>query len=433
MPEVPTPLRSELRHDLQHRATPMTGRDPRERGRTTTPLELLYDLTYVIAFGAAAEQLADLVGHGHVAPALGAYAFAIFSVSWAWMNFTWFASAYGNDDAVFRVATIVQMVGVVVLTFGLPLSFAHTAEGGSPNNALLVVGYVVMRVPLVALWLRAARDDPARRRTAVAYAVVIAVAQAGWVLAAVAGLSRTPTVVALVALALAELAAPVVLERRLGAAPWNAGHIAERFSLLTLMTIGEVVAATTSAVGALEQEQGWSVAAVVLVSCGLLLAAGLWWAYFQIPSRAVLERFPERTFAWRYAHLPIFGGIAAVGGGLRVAAVAVEEEGLSVLQIALALALPLAAVVLMVFVTWSVLMHSYDWTHVPLMVAALVPLAGAVALGASRSGEPIELTTAGDVTALVAVVALVTCCVVVEVVGHEVVGYRHTVRALDGT
>ena len=57
--------RSRLRDELRHRIRPMTGRDPRERGRTTTPLELLYDLTYVIAFAAAAEQLAHYIGDGH--------------------------------------------------------------------------------------------------------------------------------------------------------------------------------------------------------------------------------------------------------------------------------------------------------------------------------------------------------------------------------
>lgn len=76
-----------------------------------------------------------------------------------------------------------------------------------------------------------------------------------------------------------------MVERKLGRAPWNAGHIAERFSLLTLITLGEVAAATTSAVAALTQAQGWSVAAVVIASSGLVLAAALWWAYFLIPSR----------------------------------------------------------------------------------------------------------------------------------------------------
>ncbi len=98
---------------------------------------------------------------GAAAPAFGAYLFAIFGVSWAWMNFTWFSSAYGNDDALFRVATIVQMVGAVIFVFGLPVSFESAVHGESPNNALLVIGYIVMRVPLIVLWLRAAREDPA--------------------------------------------------------------------------------------------------------------------------------------------------------------------------------------------------------------------------------------------------------------------------------
>jgi len=180
-------LRSQLRNDLIHRLRPMTGRDPKERGRSSSPLELLYDLTYVIAFAAAAEQLAHQITEGHVAPAIGAYVFAIFAVSWAWLNFTWFASAYDNDDAVFRIATIVQMIGVIILTFGLPLSFSDAAAGRSPNNLLIVVGYIVMRVPLVGLWLRAARQDPGRRRLALTYAVVIAIVQTGWLLTAVAG------------------------------------------------------------------------------------------------------------------------------------------------------------------------------------------------------------------------------------------------------
>nr|WP_246324518.1 low temperature requirement protein A [Petropleomorpha daqingensis] len=410
----------------------MTGRDPRERDRSATPIELLYDLTYVIAFGAAAELLAHHVSAGEVGPAVGAYVFAIFAVSWAWMNFTWFASAYGNDDALFRVATIVQMVGVVVLTLGLPVSFEAAAEGHSPNNALMVVGYVVMRVPLIGLWLRAARQDPEHRRTAVAYAVMIAIAQIGWVLTTLVPAPVAVTVALLVALALAEMAAPVVAERKLGRLPWNAGHIAERFSLLTLITLGEVVAATTGAVGALAGAQGWSVAAGAIAASGLVLAASLWWAYFLIPSRAILEQWPGRTWAWRYAHLPMFGSIAAVGAGLRVAAAAVEEQEVSLVQIAVALAVPVGAVIVTIFATWSVLMRSYDLTHVPLFVLTLIPLVAAVVVAAiaGRHG-PVDLESPADTTALVTVIALVTLSAVVEVVGHELVGFRHTVRVVQ--
>ncbi|MFB9235555.1 low temperature requirement protein A [Plantactinospora siamensis] len=432
MAEKQADLPASLKHQLHHRLRPMTGRDPRERGRSTTPIELLYDLTYVIAFGAAADQLAHQISEGHVGPALGAYAFAIFSVTWAWMNFTWFASSYDNDDALFRIATLVQMIGVIVLTFGLPVSFDAAAHGHSPNNLLMVVGYIIMRVPLIGLWLRAARQDRAHRRIAVAYAVAIAVAQTGWLLSAILPLPVAVTVGVLVLLAVAEMAAPVVLERNLGAPPWNAGHIAERFSLLTLITIGEVVAATTSAVGALIRAQGWTIAAIAIAASGLVLAGAMWWAYFLIPSRPILERWPERTFGWRYAHLPIFGAIAAVGAGLRVATTAVEEKELSALEVVLALAIPVAVLVLTIFATWTVLMRSYDLTHVPLLVLNLVPLVAAVGLPLLlHSTEPVDPARPASLAILVGAIALVALSAVVEVVGHERVGFTHTMRALD--
>lgn len=121
-------LRQELREQLRHRVRPLTGIVPRGGERQVTPLELLYDLTYVIAFAAAAEELTAALAHGHFALGVGAYVFATFAIGWAWLNFTWYTSAYGNDDAVFRVATLVQMVGALLLVFGLPQSF-HDAEG----------------------------------------------------------------------------------------------------------------------------------------------------------------------------------------------------------------------------------------------------------------------------------------------------------------
>ena len=428
MAELSTDFRARLKDDLWHRVRPMTGRSPHEQHRSATPLELLYDLVYVIAFGAAAQQLAHLLGDGHVLAGIGAYLFAIFGVSWAWMNFTWFSSAYGNDDALFRASTIAQMVGVVIFTFGLPLSFEAAAHGESPNNALMVVGYVIMRVPLIALWLRAAREDQARRRTAVAYAITIALAQVGWVLTTVIPLPALVIVVALVLLAAAEMIAPVVIEHRIGRAPWNAGHIAERFSLLTLITLGEVVASTTLAVGALIDAQGLSPAAVTIAAAGIVLAAALWWAYFLIPSRTLLERWPERVWAWRYAHLPMFGAIAAVGAGLHIAALAVEHEEGSPLVVALATAVPVAIVILVVYATWSLLVRSFDIAHFPMLLVCLLPLIAAVVV-AAVAGSHGDL----DVGVLVAIIALIALSSIVEVVVHERVGYAHTIRALEAS
>jgi len=426
MPELSDEFRARLKADLHHRVRPMSGRDPSDPHRTATPLELLYDLVYVIAFGVAAQQLAHFLVDGHAGPAIGAYLFAIFGVTWAWMNFTWFSSAYGNDDALFRAATITQMVGVVIFVFGLPMSFEAAEHGGNPNNGLLILGYAVMRVPLIALWLRAAREHRARRQTALAYAVVIAVAQVGWVLTTVLPITTPVVVIALIALAAAEMIAPVVIEHRLGRAPWNPTHIGERFASLTLITLGEVVASTTIAVGALMESQGLSPAAVTIAAAGILLAAALWWAYFLIPSGTLLARWPARIWPWRYAHLPMFGAIAAVGAGLHVAALAVEHGEGSLVLIASSIAIPVAIVILLVYFTWSLLVRSFDATHFPMLILCLLPLGAAVVVAVLFGSAEVL-----DIGVLVAVIALVALSAVVEVVVHERVGYRHTVSALE--
>ena len=85
---------------------------------------------------------------------------------WAWINYSWLASAYDNDDIFFRIATLVVMVGVLVVALGVPDVFHSIDEGDYLDNTVMVAGYVVMRVATVAIWLRAAKHDPARRKTA---------------------------------------------------------------------------------------------------------------------------------------------------------------------------------------------------------------------------------------------------------------------------
>ncbi|HEX3530828.1 MAG TPA: low temperature requirement protein A, partial [Thermoanaerobaculia bacterium] len=117
----------------------LRGRDIHEKHRVSTPLELLFDLTFVVAISQAASQLHHGVVEHHVTQALPGYLVAFAAAWWAWMNYTWFASAYDNDDTLFRVLTLVQMGGVLVLATGIPGLFTGHFRAG-------VIGYVVMRL-----------------------------------------------------------------------------------------------------------------------------------------------------------------------------------------------------------------------------------------------------------------------------------------------
>ncbi|HET7720442.1 MAG TPA: low temperature requirement protein A, partial [Acidimicrobiales bacterium] len=93
----------------------MRPRDPGQAHRAATPLELFFDLTFVVAVAQCAASLHHAVAADHAGDVAFAYPATFFAIWWAWMNFTWFASAYDVDDTLYRIATFVQMAGVLVL------------------------------------------------------------------------------------------------------------------------------------------------------------------------------------------------------------------------------------------------------------------------------------------------------------------------------
>ena len=402
-----------------HRLARMTGRDPSQSHRAATPLELLFDLTLVIAIGQASGQFSHLIAEGHFGAALGGMAFALFSIVWAWINFTWFASAYDTDDWVYRVATMVQMIGVIVIALGLPALFHSIDEGDHIDNRVLVIGYVVMRVALVAQWLRVAKQDPERRATALAYAKYVSIAQAGWLVVAFTSLEFWPTVLCALVLFALEMAGPVLAERKTSGTPWHPHHIAERFGLLAIITLGEGIFGTVASVSAIVEEQSWSMEAVLIIVAGIGLTFGLWWNYFIIPSGDALAKFRDKSFIWGYGHMFIFGAIAATGAGLHVAAYVIEGEStLGHVGAVLAVAIPVLVFCVGLFALYSFLMGTVDPFHFGLMAGCVAVVLLAVAVTAAGASIGIGLI-------------IVMLAPAVIVVGYETIGHRHEARMME--
>src|SRR3954469_20935258 len=98
----------------------MDGRDPAEAHRASTPLELLFDLCFVVAVAQAAAQLAHGIEEEHTAAAVGGFPMGFFPIRWAWIIFPWFTSAYDVDDVPYRLLPLLQMAGVLILAAGVP-------------------------------------------------------------------------------------------------------------------------------------------------------------------------------------------------------------------------------------------------------------------------------------------------------------------------
>ena len=321
----------------------MTGRDPNEAHRVATPLELLFDLTFASCFSLAASQYARVLAEGRYTAALVGFGFATFAICWAWSNFSWFSSAYDTDDWIFRVVTMVQMVGVLVLATGLPRMFGSLERGERLDNSIMVLGYVIMRIALVAQWLRASRQDPSRRRACLTYAAVISIAQVGWVLQVVLYLSAAAAITLGVSLAVLELSTPFLVEGEGGAIPWHAHHIVERHSLFALMALGEGIVGTVAALSAIAEARGWTLETVLVGVAGTALTFAMWWIYYLIPSTEILHRYRSRAMVWGMVQLVIVTAIVATGAGLHVVAYFIEGQAHGGLLVAgVSVAVPVA-------------------------------------------------------------------------------------------
>jgi len=355
---------------IQQRSRRMAGRDPHETHRAATPLELLFDLTFATSFGLAASEAASVLADGHIIAALVGFGFASLAICWAWINFSWFSSAYDTDDWLFRIVTMVQMIGVLILAAGVPPMFASIERSGRLDNSVMVLGYVIMRVALVFQWLRAATGDGARRRVCLTYAASISIAQVGWVVQIAAPLTASSAIILGAILILIEVAGPVLAERQAGGTPWHAHHIAERHSLFAIIALGESVVGTVAALSAVVDRQGWTLDAVLTGVAGMGLTFGMWWVYFLVPSGEVLKRHRNRAPVWGYVQMLVVTSIVATGAGLRVAADFIEGRGtVTAIAVVLAVVVPVGVFLGLMYALSYYLVRRFDVFQAWLLIA----------------------------------------------------------------
>ena len=325
-------------------------RDPAEPGRTASTLELFFDLVFVVAVSIAAVQLHHALTENHIVDGVVSYAFIFFAIWWAWMNFTWFATSFGTDDWLYRVLTFVQMAGVLVLAAGIEPAFVDH------EFTLVVFGYVVMRVAMVAQWLRASGSAEDRRRTTRLYAAGIAVVQILWLLWLLVPSGAAATI-GFVMLVGAELAVPVVAEKQ-GNTPWHPHHITERYGLFTLILLGESLLASSNAIiEALHNEQ--ELAPLISIAILTFIAtAALWWIYFWPPHHRAIGSLAD-SLRYGYVHYFVFAAAGAFSAGIEVEIdVLTHHSELTETQASFTVTIPIAVFILGIW--WIALRANAD-------------------------------------------------------------------------
>ena len=252
---------------------------------------VIFDLTFVVAFGIAASEFAHALAEDHVGAGLARFAFATFAIWWAWMNFSWFASAYDTDDWIYRLMTMLQMVGVIILALGLPQMrvdrtrrpHRHHHGGRICGDADCVGGPMVTRgetgsgSPLGVPYLcrgrhrRADRLDRADAGASVVVTFALTVLLVGvetmgpW-------LAETRA---------ARRGTPAASSNAMGC--WRSSPSVKAWSAPSLRSRRVIRA------------QGWTMDAVLVAVAGTGLTFGMWWVYFVCQAADLLHAHRERS------------------------------------------------------------------------------------------------------------------------------------------
>ncbi len=285
----------------------LTARDPHESHRVATPLELFYDLVSVIAIASVTAGLHHAISDGHGLEALPKFVFLFLAIWWTWMNFTWFASAFDNDGPLYRVLVMVVMSGALIFAGGADYIFK------TMDFSWGLLGWIVMRTGMAALWLRAA-VEPRFRTTALRYFAGILIAQAAWtILYFGTEPGSTGFFLGGAACFLIEWFVPMFAERA-GQTPWHRHHIMERYGLLTIIVLGEILLSVSMGFGLLfGAEILWE--AVLSSVSAIIIVFSLWWLYFDKEEHLTATHY-ARAFTWGYGHVFFFAATAALGAGI---------------------------------------------------------------------------------------------------------------------
>ncbi len=292
----------------------LTG-EQRSEERASTPLELFFDLCFVVAVAALARGLHDEPNLGGVLRFLGLFV----PVWWSWMIFTWYATAFDNDDVPYRVtlfAAMLSMLGLAASVDGVGV------EAG--DAAGFVLAYAAMRLLLTGLFLRARRHAPAGLRPfVVRYAAGNGLGALIWLSSL---LVPEPGRYAVWAVGLfVELLAPILAVGTLDnpRVSFHPRHIPERYGLFTIIVLGESVLAVALGTA----DTNWAPTALLTATLGFVVAACVWWLYFDHVGSSGIELGPRPAFYWGYGHLAVYAGIAAFGVGTQLAIETAAQTG----------------------------------------------------------------------------------------------------------
>jgi low temperature requirement protein LtrA len=276
-------------------------------GDTVTPLELFFDLVFVLAITQCTALMA-------VDPSWEQFARALLVLTvlwWSWVGYAWLTSVVDPEEGWVRIAIFVAMAGLLVASLCIPEAFG--------DLGLLFAGaYAVVRVAHIALFMIASRENPDLRRSVIG--LFASTAAAVGLLSGAALLDGLPQGALWAAAVAIDMGGPYVF----GSEGWTLvpEHFAERHGLILIIALGESIVAI-----GLGAEGGIDAGVVMAAVLGVALASALWWLYFDVVALVAARRLEQAApgrerneiarDSYSYLHLPMVAGIVLVALGIK--------------------------------------------------------------------------------------------------------------------
>lgn len=296
-----------------------------------SPLELFFDLVFVFSI----TQVAQLLAADPTAQGLIGGLLVLLLVWWAWSQYAWALNSLGNEATPIKLALLVAMGAVLFMALAVPDA---TGDGGLwfavGYTAVLLLGLLVYAVGL-----------PRNRLPDLAWYAIPALAGVLTVLIGGFVEGETRLVVWGIGIAIQVLAAFASGSSDYDIRP---AHFAERHALFVIIALGEIVVAVGLAAAGGERD----VATAIAVSGAFLVAAVLWWAYFDWLATAMERALAVVTGSGRtrtardlftLGHIPLIVGVVLYAVAAEEAAAHpgdhLETYGRTLLALAVALAI----------------------------------------------------------------------------------------------
>jgi low temperature requirement protein LtrA len=333
-----------------------------------TPLELFFDLVYVLAL----TQCTALMASDPTWSGLAQGVLVLGVMWWSWVGYAWLTSVVDPEEGTVRLAMFAAMGAFLVVALCVPGAFGDEA-------LLLACAYFAVRFAQIGLFVIASRDDPGLRHSVAGLAISTGIGTGLLVLASLLdGLPQG----AMWALALAlDMGGPMFID----SSGWRLepGHFVERHGLIVIIALGESIVAI--GVGAGHDVTAGVVTAAVL---GVVVAGALWWLYFDVvalvaerrlhnaPAGRVRNEIARDSFS--YLHFPMVAGIVLLALGLKTTIAHVGDE-LDVVPAAAMLGGTAVYLLAHVAFRWRNV-HRFSWARLLVATAlvALLPAATAV-------------------------------------------------------